>query len=83
MTKKNDIIEVKINSLDFPNKGKGEFEDYKVIVKDTLPGQTVLAKIAKKKNGVIHTNRKEAGNFRPLFLRLTTQINKKSWRVWG
>ena len=53
MPKKNDIIEVKINSLDFPNKGKGQFEDYKVVVKDTLPGQTVSAKIAKKKNGVI------------------------------
>lgn len=59
MPKKNDIIEVKINSLDFPNKGKGEFEDYKVIVKDTLPGQTVLAKIAKKKNGVIEARLNE------------------------
>ena len=49
MPKKNDIIEVKINSLDFPNKGKGQFEDYKVVVKDTLPGQTVSAKIAKRK----------------------------------
>ncbi len=59
MPKKNDIIEVKIDFLDFPNKGKGDFEDYKVMIKDTLPGQKVLAKIAKKKNGVIEARLNE------------------------
>lgn len=38
MPKKNEIIDVEINELAFPNKGTGKYEDYKVIVKNTLPG---------------------------------------------
>ena len=53
MPKKNDVVEITIDSLEFPNKGIGKFEDYKAIVKNTLPGETVSARICKKKNGVI------------------------------
>lgn len=53
MPKKNDVVEIKIDSLEFPNKGIGKFEDYKAVVKNTLPGETVSARICKKKNGVI------------------------------
>ncbi len=53
MPKKNDVIQIHINELDFPNKGIGIYEDYKAVVKESLPEETVLAKVAKKKNGVI------------------------------
>ena len=53
MPKRKDVINVKIDELDFPNKGIGKFEDYKVIVKDALPEQVVSARVEKKKNGHI------------------------------
>lgn len=53
MLKKNEIFEVKIDSLAFPNKGIGKVGEYRVIVKNTLPKQVVSAKVSKKKNGTI------------------------------
>ena len=53
MPKKNEIIDVEINELAFPNKGTGKYEDYKVIVKNTLPGEKIRGRIIKKKNGVL------------------------------
>lgn len=53
MPKKNDVIDVKIDELAFPNKGTGRYEDYKVVVKNSLPGEKIRAKIIKKKNGVL------------------------------
>ncbi len=53
MAKRNEIIEVKIEKLYFPNKGIGIFEGYKTIVKNTLPGQNVRARISKKREGRI------------------------------
>lgn len=47
--KKNDIIKLKIEKLLFPNKGIGIFEDKSVMVKNTLPGQVVSARITKKR----------------------------------
>lgn len=47
--KKNDIIEVFINDIEFPNKSFGIYEGIKVYVKDTIPNQRVLAKIIKKR----------------------------------
>ena len=49
MIKKNDIVEIKIDEILFPNKGKGIFDNNKILVKNTIPGQKVLVKIKKKK----------------------------------
>ena len=59
MAKKNDIIEVTIDELLFPNKGIGRFEDYKVTVKNTLPCEKVRARIIKKKNGNLEARLEE------------------------
>ncbi|TCO73842.1 23S rRNA (uracil(1939)-C(5))-methyltransferase RlmD [Marinisporobacter balticus] len=45
--KKKDMIEIKIEALEFPSKGIGYCEGKKVYVKNTMPGQTVLAYIKK------------------------------------
>jgi len=37
--KKNDIIEVRINDLEFPNVGITNFDDKIIKIKNTLPGQ--------------------------------------------
>ncbi len=57
--KKGDIIEGVIEEYSFPNKGSfiykeevnGETIERKVVVKDALPGQTVKARVIKKKQG--------------------------------
>ncbi len=49
MSKKYTDIELEINNIEFPNKGIGTFNDKKVIVKNTIPGQKVIADIKKKK----------------------------------
>jgi len=51
--KKNDLIEILIDDLSFPNKGKGIIEEIPITVKNTLPGQKVIARITKKRNGVL------------------------------
>ncbi|MBR5468532.1 MAG: 23S rRNA (uracil(1939)-C(5))-methyltransferase RlmD [Firmicutes bacterium] len=53
MPKKNEIIDVKIEDIAFPNKGLGKFEDYKVVIKNSLPGESIRMRITKKKNGVL------------------------------
>lgn len=50
MVKKSETIELKIEELQFPNKGIGFYEGQSIIVKNTLPGQTVLTQINKKRN---------------------------------
>lgn len=57
--KRNDIVEIRIDSLSFPNKGKGISDGVPVTVKNTLPGQTVLTRISKKKNGAAEGELKE------------------------
>lgn len=51
--KKGDIIELKIDKVQFPNKGIGQFEDKKVIVKNAIEGQKVKAVINKKRRNKI------------------------------
>ncbi|NLK36505.1 MAG: 23S rRNA (uracil(1939)-C(5))-methyltransferase RlmD [Epulopiscium sp.] len=51
--KKNDIIELAIEKVSFPNKGIGYIEDYPVTVKNTLPGQIVSVRIRKKRQSGI------------------------------
>ena len=50
--KKGDIVEGVIDKYSFPNKGSMMVEDKRVIVKGTLPGQTVRGRIIKKKSGL-------------------------------
>ena len=47
--KKNDIIEVTINALNFPNIGKTNFEGKNIKIKNTIPGQKVRAKISRSR----------------------------------
>ncbi len=51
--KKGDIIELKIDKVQFPNKGIGKFEDKKIIVKNAIEGQKVKALINKKRKNKI------------------------------
>lgn len=53
MTKRNDIINVEIKDILFPNKGVGVYGDYKAVVKNTLPGQNVSVRVKKKRNGIL------------------------------
>lgn len=41
--------EIHINDVEFPGYGVGEFEDKKVYIKNTLPGETVKARITKNR----------------------------------
>lgn len=65
MAKKNDIIEVKIDYIDFPNKGTGKYENYRVIVKNTLPQQVVQCKINKKRDGKLEGRLEEIKEHAP------------------
>ncbi len=49
MSKKYIDSEVLITDIEFPNRGVGVFEDKRVTIKNTLPGQRVLADIKKKR----------------------------------
>lgn len=49
MSKKYENIQIKIEKLEFPNKGIGKFNDEYVSIKNTIPQQTVIADIKKKK----------------------------------
>lgn len=47
--KKGEIIELDIYDLQFPNKGIGIYEDKNIVIKNTVPGQKVKAKLGKIK----------------------------------
>ena len=49
MSKKYLNSQFEITDIEFPNKGIGYWEDKKVSVKNTLPGQTVIADVKKKR----------------------------------
>ncbi|GFI61185.1 23S rRNA (uracil-C(5))-methyltransferase RlmCD [Clostridiales bacterium] len=57
--KRNDIVEVEINDIIFPNRGKGMAEDIPITIKNTIPGQRVLARVSKKRNGTAEGEMKE------------------------
>ena len=57
--KRNDIVEAVITDISFPNKGKGTVEDIPITVKNTLPGQKVLVRISKKRDGALEGELKE------------------------
>ena len=49
MSKKNKMIEITIEELDFPNKGTGTYEDKKIKVKGGIPGQKVRVKLTRNR----------------------------------
>jgi len=49
MLRKNKIIEMEIEELEFPNKGKGSYEDKAVKVKGGIPGQKVRVKLTRNR----------------------------------
>ncbi|MBS4539489.1 23S rRNA (uracil(1939)-C(5))-methyltransferase RlmD [Clostridium sp. D2Q-11] len=53
MGKKKKEFEVKIENVEFPNKGIGEYNGKKVIIKDTIAGQKVMARVKKDRKNKI------------------------------
>ena len=49
MSKKYTDQQIEITDILFPNKGTGIWEGNTITVKNTLPGQTVLADVKKKR----------------------------------
>ena len=49
MSRKNRLIEFKIERLDFPNKGIGEFEGKSIRIKGGLPGQKITARVSRRR----------------------------------
>ncbi len=49
--KKGDLIQGKIEKVDFPNKGIMTVEGERVVLKNTIPGQTVQAVVTKRRKG--------------------------------
>lgn len=47
--KRNDIIEVTINDMHFPNVGTTNYENKSIKIKNTLPGQKVRAKVSRSR----------------------------------
>lgn len=64
--KRNDIVEAVITDISFPNKGKGLVLDTPITVKNTLPGQKVLARITKKRDGALEGELREVLSPSPL-----------------
>jgi 23S rRNA (uracil1939-C5)-methyltransferase len=64
--KKGDIVEGKIERVTFPNKGHICVDDRDVIVKNTIPGQLVRARINKKKAGRLEAQLLEVTKHSPL-----------------
>ncbi len=64
--KRNDIVEAMITDIAFPNKGKGTAEETPVTIKNTLPGQRVLARITKKRDGALEAELREIIERSPL-----------------
>lgn len=63
---KNDIVEAVITDISFPNKGKGLVLDTPITVKNTLPGQKVLALLTKKRDGALEGELREVLSPSPL-----------------
>ena len=56
MIKKHDILDVNIDSTEFPNKGIAEVEGQRVVIKGGIKGQKVKIRISKKKKEKIEGN---------------------------
>lgn len=53
MVKKNDIVEIDVQDVIFPNKGIGFVDNNKIVVKGAIKGQKVKVKITKKRRSKI------------------------------
>ncbi|MDD5944148.1 MAG: 23S rRNA (uracil(1939)-C(5))-methyltransferase RlmD [Clostridia bacterium] len=64
--KRNDIVEAVITDIAFPNKGKAMADGTPITIKNTIPGQKVLARITKKRNGAAEAELREIIERSPL-----------------
>lgn len=53
MVKKNEIVELLIEDIEFPNRAVGYIDDQKIIIKDGIANQKVKARITKKRKNKI------------------------------
>ena len=53
MAKKSEVIEITIDKVDFPNRGRGTFEGQTVKFKGGIKGQKVKVRVGKIRNGII------------------------------
>ena len=51
MVKKNELIEIEIKEVGFPNKGKALYEGEEVRLKGGIEGQKVIARVSRKRKG--------------------------------
>lgn len=49
MVKKNDVLELTIEDVKFPNKGISSIDNENIIIKNTIKGQKIKARISKKR----------------------------------
>ncbi len=49
MTKKNELIEFKIEGVEFPNRGKASYDSFQVKTKGGIKGQVVKARVSRKR----------------------------------
>ena len=64
--KRNDFVEAVINDIAFPNKGKGLAGDTPITVKNTIPGQKIIARVTKKRDGAVEGELREILERSPL-----------------
>ena len=53
MLKKNQVIEFKIDKVEFPNKGRGKYEDTELRFKGGIQGQVISARVRKRKEDYV------------------------------
>ena len=49
--KKGDLVQGRIEKIDFPNKGIMTVDGERIVLKNTIPGQLVQAVVTKKRKG--------------------------------
>ena len=79
MVKKNEIIEFKIDRVDFPNKAKAVYEDKEIRMKGGIEGQKVKARVKRKKKGYIEVKPVEIVDRSPI----ETQIGCPHFGICG
>ncbi|MCK9444809.1 MAG: 23S rRNA (uracil(1939)-C(5))-methyltransferase RlmD [Tissierellaceae bacterium] len=66
MARKNELIEFTIDKVDFPNKGRGKYNDKVVKVKGGIVGQRIKARISRRRKGYMEAKLVEVVDKSPL-----------------
>ncbi len=64
--KKNDIIELTIEGVSFPNRGYGFLDGQKIVVKNAIPKEVISARIIKKRSSGIEARKESLVTESPL-----------------